>query len=964
MKKIFIAIILIILFSLPSYSQSIYREDSRNSLGLPNGKYGVKNDSGKILIPAEYKHISQKDDYFFFTDCNSLKGVYDMNGRLIIKPGSYKYISQKGGLFFFKNENNQEGAFDKNEKLIIEPDNYEYLGVDVLSKYYITAKKNGKEGLFDISGNIILPVIYDDVFLNRKKEGNEYIVTSIEVEIGPNKGLFDPQGNELIPLSYKYTYIDAYRYPKETLIKVKDGEKSGIYDAQKKQEIISPNKYLSISNIEDNYYYAHSNYRTVILLLNRKEVYSGIGDYIKKSSENDDLFEVYYGNKGGYVNRNPQYYLINSKGKVITPIKYSRKNYYGNNKDNSFQFIYFQDSLYRWGVEDTLGVTILKNKFDEIWFEHQFQGFEVALGCYRGLYDKTGKMLIPANKYTKLDFDSRIGKFIVTDKNNKNGIVDSFGKELIAPQYDDISPVNTACDFYYVKQECNIGVIDSNGKEIIPIEFCEIKYVTDQPSLGPYFRVHKNGKIGLYNIEGVQIIPPKFSEISIHDPKYYGNIVPWIETHNNQFKGAYDINGIEIISADKYTSILYSYILTAIPFFDVTDQLGQKSMLDLSGNIVLPLSNYDGFSIQKNELLKSGYEIHIIQDGILKKVEYTPIDNKASELGIQDYEKAMLYHTSQDYNNSIIYLEKSAEKGYAPAQNMLGVYYHQGLGVSSNTDIAIQWYLKASQQKNIASLYNLGLIYEEGTLVKQDYKEAFKWFKKAADEGDAESRFKVGYYFSEGLGTHVDYGEANKYYRMAELQGNLFARANLANHYLKGLGVKQNYLEAYKLYKRAAERGYSYAQAMLGMCYNEGIGVEQNFSEAFKWFSLAAENNEVSAILNLGTYYEKGICVKQDLVTAFELYQKAANAGNPMGLYNVGICYANGKGVFIDYVKTFTNFERAANMNLDIAQYDLAVCYEKGIGVAKNMEKAIYWYKKAATQGNQSAEDALSRLNK
>jgi hypothetical protein len=46
------------------------------------------------------------------------------------------------------------------------------------------------------------------------------------------------------------------------------------------------------------------------------------------------------------------------------------------------------------------------------------------------------------------------------------------------------------------------------------------------------------------------------------------------------------------------------------------------------------------------------------------------------------------------------------------------------------------------------------------------------------------------------------------------------------------------------------------------------------------------------------------------------------------------------------------------------AQYDLGRCYANGEGVEKDMKKAVYWFTKAAEQGNANAKTNLSNLGR
>jgi hypothetical protein len=108
--------------------------------------------------------------------------------------------------------------------------------------------------------------------------------------------------------------------------------------------------------------------------------------------------------------------------------------------------------------------------------------------CLYGLKDSTGKWILQP-KYTF------IGDFSYNDKakvllNNKNGIIDKKGKEIIPPIYDKIESVSGYLesknqkennDFYLfiinssiVYQDGKCGMIDSTGKIILPIAYYSI----------------------------------------------------------------------------------------------------------------------------------------------------------------------------------------------------------------------------------------------------------------------------------------------------------------------------------------------------------------------------------------------------------------------------------------------------------------------------------------------------------
>jgi hypothetical protein len=66
--------------------------------------------------------------------------------------------------------------------------------------------------------------------------------------------------------------------------------------------------------------------------------------------------------------------------------------------------------------------------------------------------------------------------------------------------------------------------------------------------------------------------------------------------------------------------------------------------------------------------------------------------------------------------------------------------------------------------------------------------------------------------------------------------------------------------------------------------------------------------------------------------------------------------YAKGQGVRRDYTEAMQWFRRAADEGDASAQYNLGVMYAKGQGVRRDYIEAMRWYRKAADQGDASAQ--------
>ena len=76
----------------------------------------------------------------------------------------------------------------------------------------------------------------------------------------------------------------------------------------------------------------------------------------------------------------------------------------------------------------------------------------------------------------------------------------------------------------------------------------------------------------------------------------------------------------------------------------------------------------------------------------------------------------------------------------------------------------------------------------------------------------------------------------------------------------------------------------------------------------------------------------------------------------------LGYCYSEGVGTDVNKEKAFELYQKAANLGNDVAQYNLALVYENGDGIVQDIDQAIYWYRKSAEQGYQSARNKLEKF--
>lgn len=155
-------------------------EDAPLKYGLveANGGWGY----GHELLPAKY-------DFVYATDPE--KG----SGPLLVSFGN-RSKDGKGTLGVWKvGYKRKPNQFDKMEAFLVLPEQYQY--VNLFHPNHIAAKKDGKFGLYDSDGNLLLPHAYSDISVC------SYGLVGAQKEEGGLYGVLDLQGNTVLPFEYE-----------------------------------------------------------------------------------------------------------------------------------------------------------------------------------------------------------------------------------------------------------------------------------------------------------------------------------------------------------------------------------------------------------------------------------------------------------------------------------------------------------------------------------------------------------------------------------------------------------------------------------------------------------------------------------------------------------------------------------------------------------------------------------------
>ena len=500
MKKVLIAVIAIIIvvviavfivnaISLANKNytlEEIKESDYKYFSVYTDGKYGVLDENGKMIIKNNYKNVIIP---------NPTKAVF----ICLNDDGGYETLNEKGEKIFTNFNNVRE--IEENGTNTSWP--YE--------KSVLMYEEGGKYGIIDYEGKQITKAIYEEIASVKYKDGE------ILAKKDGKYGVINNKGNVLISFDYDEIEGDKYYedgYEKSGYI-VKNKTESGYrcgYINYKWKKLLNTD-YISISRILD---------------INDEDVYliaSKGGQYGVMKNKGEQIEFAYqsisYNRDTNLlaVQKNEKYGVINLNGEVIVPLEY---------RSIRFSGVYicargYEDDTYfnEKGQEVTNGYTGMKKISN--------------LDCYittdknnlYGLADKDGKVLV-ANSYLYIDY--AFDKYFIAYKEGQGlGVIDKDNKIVIDFGYNDMSRIGDkdiikgvkmgtdgdsttifAKGLKVVDTMTNMSIVISadyveiynNEKEIFIDNNGEIKKAQDIFDNNKLFAVINNGKWGYQNKDG------------------------------------------------------------------------------------------------------------------------------------------------------------------------------------------------------------------------------------------------------------------------------------------------------------------------------------------------------------------------------------------------------------------------------------------------------------------------------
>ena len=316
--------------------------------------------------------------------------------------------------------------------------------------------------------------------------------------------------------------------------------------------------------------------------------------------------------------------VCDQNGKEVFPPKNYKYVYYHN--DYGFEYYIVESSKGKTGCCDKNGFEIIPTKYDYVWYNSDDGYFKIENKNKYGVCDKNGTLLIKP-KYKWIDYSSKDNVFEYRDRSGKRGVIgisligigpqsnmpsesegeilhknsngfywyeielngysgalDVNGDTLISPHrlYDTIIYQKTSGGWFLVKSDGKSGLCNRYGNEIVPPKLYDsVCYVHDH-SKNYYCLVMMDGEWGVSGQDGAMVIYPQFDEIKLDFNGFF-------EVELDGLKGAYSKTGEELVPL-KYKMISIDY---SSKLFKVKDEKGFWTPLDITFE--------EGVSIMKEE---------------------------------------------------------------------------------------------------------------------------------------------------------------------------------------------------------------------------------------------------------------------------------------------------------------------------------------------------------------------------
>ncbi len=647
-----------------------------------NGRVGLKNEQGKVLIPAQYEALGWSDGKFSILQSvtgyksEGLWGMINLNNQLLTKPVYEAMFPVDGSLLIARRKSNVSlrivaGCLNFSGKEIIP---FQYDGVSISFFRAIVFTKIGNEykyGLIDLENKTLIPQRYKSIasigslryavsnfenkialFTENGKQVTNFNIDSIApfkknyavFHQGSLQGLIDRDGQIKLQPTYREIRIDD-----DGLLYTRQIDEWLFLDGQNK--LIKQKRADSISPIGKNLLSIRTTGTIRVEDYDFNPVFASTFSSLGKFQNGKAIFSV--GTKFGVITRSGSV-LVKPTFDVLYP---DNAFYIGNQK---------QAGKDHWHVLDSSGLILNNKPYDRI---HPYIGkiFPVSIRNFWGAINTSGKEIITCTYDSILQ---HLNENIVVKFRGQYGIVNLKEEWIITPKanklklitddrFIEITPAKT-----YLKSYDGNAIYFTENKVQVSNEHI-IEYL---PS-GTIWEIDLNGVIVDRQVqpEGSieKIFPPSEGLRAIKKNGQYG----FVDSQGrlriaNRYDGIQSFSeglaAIKILgkwgfinNQDKIAiQPVYEEVSSFKDGFSLVKQKGLQGLIDKNGKQVLPM-RYESVSVFPHGSLL------IAQDKLY---------------GLASAEGKILinpkYHRLEDLNNNYVIVARDGKYGVITLQGI------------------------------------------------------------------------------------------------------------------------------------------------------------------------------------------------------------------------------------------------------------------------------------------------------
>jgi len=374
----------------PEYEQ-IDSLDYKEGLLLvkKDGKFGVINIKGATVVKTKYDEI-QSDGYY--EDGAGFNKIGFIIGEKIDDEYKFGYINFKGKQILdikynqieriqntSKNEDtylvafeNNKAGFYKNKENILKHE-YEDIAYDSNNDCLIL-QKDFKQGISDLSGNIVIDIQYDNIYISGKY---------VNAQNSSNVDVYDYVTKQKLNLENVIAVNETLN--SNYAIVITNDEKHKILDIQKNE--IKTEEYDYLEYMYDEYFIANNKEKFGIVDINGKELVKFKYDFIQKISDNkivqcvvdkNNLTDLVIQDKVITSMKNADVYMGDNFVIIKSDKNFLYYDFEGNSLENTQLFdsqLYAFNEKGKWGFVNKNGEVVIKPVYD---FVTEFNEFGFA----------------------------------------------------------------------------------------------------------------------------------------------------------------------------------------------------------------------------------------------------------------------------------------------------------------------------------------------------------------------------------------------------------------------------------------------------------------------------------------------------------------------------------------------------------------------------------------------------------